>query len=74
MKTTIKTYLTVIALTVTVAGCGGGAPAGTTNAGNQAVVVVPGTGAQGSLELGAAISTPDDTAAHRFLTLSLIHI
>ena len=69
MKTTIQKYLTVIALTVTVAGCGGGAPAtSTTDAGSPAVVVVPGAAAQGSLELGAAVSSPDDTAAHRFLT------
>jgi len=68
MKTIIQKYLTVIALTVTVAGCGGGAPAGSTDAGNQAVVVVPGAETQGSLELGAAVSSPDDTAAHRFLT------
>jgi len=68
MKIIIKTYLTVIALTVTVAGCGGGAPAGTTDANSEAVVVVPGAAAPSSLELGAAVSSLDDTAAHRFLT------
>ncbi len=68
MKITIKTYLTVIALTVTVAGCGGGAPAGTTDANSEAVVVVPGAAAPSSLELGAAVSSLNDTAAHRFLT------